>query len=168
MQVVFVVNAVPRTLSVATFRNRDEVVSHQPGLVVVTLKLSCEKHVVRLLKRNIKTISICAKRIAQQLVVSWETPLDICNRKDYVAHDWHRIVNLVLFIQRCCAHRFLLSTNFVSVPLKKFYRWVCDLFFKQLRKKQRIMKTEKVMLFTVFKHLSFSRLKSFDWKTKIM
>jgi len=35
--------------------------------------------------------------------VTWKATVDVCNRTDYVAHDWHRLDNLAIFIQRCCA-----------------------------------------------------------------
>jgi len=28
--------------------------------------------------------------------------VDVCNRIDYVAHDWHRLDKLAIYIQRCC------------------------------------------------------------------
>jgi len=36
--------------------------------------------------------------------VTWKATVDVCNRTDYVAHDWHRLVDkLAIFIQRWCA-----------------------------------------------------------------
>jgi len=35
--------------------------------------------------------------------VTSNATVDVWNCKDYVAHDWHRLVKLAIFIQRCCA-----------------------------------------------------------------
>jgi len=36
--------------------------------------------------------------------VTLNATVDVCNRTDCVAHDWHRLVDkLAIFIQRCCA-----------------------------------------------------------------
>jgi len=36
--------------------------------------------------------------------VTWKATVDVCNRTDQVAHDWHRLVDkLAIFIQRWCA-----------------------------------------------------------------
>jgi len=33
--------------------------------------------------------------------VTWKVAVDVCNRIDYVANDWHRLVDkLAIFIQR--------------------------------------------------------------------
>ena len=40
-------------------------------------------------------------RCATTDYVTWKATVDVCNRIDYAAHDWHRLVDkLVIFIQR--------------------------------------------------------------------
>jgi len=36
--------------------------------------------------------------------VTGKSTVDVCNRIDYVAYDWHRLVHqMAIFIQHCCA-----------------------------------------------------------------
>jgi len=36
--------------------------------------------------------------------VTWKATVDVCNRIDYIAHNWHRVVDkLAIFIQSWCA-----------------------------------------------------------------
>jgi len=59
--------------------------------------------------------------------------VDACNRIDFVAHDWHRLVDkLAIFIQRCCAF-FLFSEKFGFSQVLNLFYWACKRC-KHLRK----------------------------------
>jgi len=64
--------------------------------------------------------------------------VDVCNRIDYVANDWHRLVDkLAIFIHRCCAF-FLFSEKFGFSRVQIFCCWACERC-KHLRKRKQTM-----------------------------
>jgi len=70
--------------------------------------------------------------------VTWKSTVDVCNRIDYVVHDWHGLAldKLPIFIQRCCAHHFLFSENLGFSRVQNFCCWTCE-SCKHLRKCKR-------------------------------
>ena len=60
--------------------------------------------------------------------------MDICNRKDYVAHDEGRV-----FIQGCCAHCILSSANLGLTWVQNFCHCACDSFFVSTQEKELML-----------------------------
>ena len=139
----------PLSWNAVAFRNREEVVFHRSRLVIGRFKVLCEQHVARRLERNTvdqKHFNLSRTVSATTDCVTWEIPVDISNRKENVAHNWHPIVKLAFLIQCCCAHRFVkrkpcfnTGGNCLSVGL-----WL--LFCKYLRKTQMVMKVDNTIV----------------------